>query len=66
MAGSRTGVKAQTLSLEPTTLYTHLYGHCLSLAMYATMKFCKGSCDALETTFKISKLLKFFPKATCI
>lgn len=62
MAGSRTGVATQILSLEPRALYTHCYGHSLSLAMCDTMKLCKGARDALDITFEISKLLKYSPK----
>ena len=66
MAGSRTGVVTQILSLEPRALYTHCYGHFSSLAMCDTMKPCKDARDALDTTFEISKLLKFSPKRHAI
>ena len=33
MAGSRNGVKNQLLMLEPRALFTHCYGHALSLAV---------------------------------
>ena len=62
MAGCRTGVASQILSIEPRALYTHCYGHSLNLAMCDTIKQCRLTRDALDTTFEISKLLKFSPK----
>ena len=62
MAGCRTGVASQILSMEPRALYTHCYGHSLNLAMCDTMKKCKLTRDALDTAYEISKLIKFSPK----
>ena len=38
MAGCRTGVASQILSIESRALYTHCYGHSLNLAMCDTIK----------------------------
>ena len=42
MAGCRTGVASQILSIESRALYTHCYGHSLNLAMRDTIKKCSG------------------------
>ena len=62
MAGVRNGVATRVLHVEPRALYTHCYGHSLSLSMCDTMKHAKIARDALDTTFEISKLIKFSPK----
>ncbi len=62
MSGVRNGVATRVLSVEPKSLYTHCYGHSLSLSMCDTMKNSKIARDALDTTFEISKLIKFSPK----
>ena len=62
MAGVRNGVATRVLNVEPKALYTHCYGHSLSLAMCDTLKHSKIARDALDTTFEISKLIKFSPK----
>ena len=62
MAGVRNGVATRVLRVEPRALYTHCYGHSLSLSMCDTMKHSKIARDALDTTFEISKLIKFSPK----
>ena len=62
MAGCRTGVASQILSIESRALYTHCYGHSLNLAMCDTIKKCKIARDALDTAYEIRKLIKFSPK----
>ena len=62
MAGCRTGVASQILSIESRALYTHCYGHSLNLAMCDTIKKCKLTWDALDAAYEISKLIKFSPK----
>ena len=62
MTGSKTGVASQILSVEPRALYTHCYGHSLNLAVCDTIKNRKIARDALDTTFEVSKLIKFSPK----
>lgn len=42
--------------------YTHSYAHALNLAVGRTIKESKVCCDALDTAFEISKLIKFSPK----
>ena len=66
MAGHRTGVATQILTMEPRALYTHCYGHSLNLAMCDTIKNCKLTRDAMDVTHEISKLVKFSPKRNTI
>ena len=61
MAGSRSGVSTQLSSEEPHAVYTHCYGHALNLAVGYVMKKSRLMGDTLNTTSKISKLLKYFP-----
>lgn len=58
MAGSKNEVKAQILKQEPRALFTHCYGHALSLSVADTIKGiqCLGS----------SKLLQYSPKRSAI
>ncbi len=62
MSGVRNGVAIRVLNIEPKALYTLCYGHSLSLSMCDTMKHSKIARDALDTTFEISKLIKFSRK----
>jgi hypothetical protein len=62
MSGIRNGVASQILAEEQRAIYTHCYGHALNLAVGNTMKGSKVCCEALETAFEISKLIKFSPK----
>ena len=43
-------------------LFTHCYGHVLNLSVGNTLKQCKVMRSALDTVYKISKLLKKSPK----
>ena len=43
---------------EPRALFTHCYGHALSLAVADSIKRVKG----MDTTYKISKLFQYSPK----
>ena len=43
-------------------LFCHCYGHSLNLATSDAIKGCKVVSDALDTTFDISKLIKFSPR----
>ena len=62
MSGSRNGVATQIMAEEKSAVYTHCYGHALNLAVGDAIKQSKVCCDALETAFEISKLVKFSPK----
>ena len=62
MAGSKRGVAAQLQAEEPRALLTHRYGHALNLAIADAMKQSKVCCDALDTAFEVSKLIRFSPK----
>lgn len=61
MAGSRNGVKAQILE-EPRALFTHCYGHALSLSVGDTVKRIKVLQSSMDTTYEISKLLQYSSK----
>ena len=62
MKGEKSGVATQLLKDECRAMYTHCYGHSLNLAVADTVKQCKLVKDALDTTFEVSKLVKFSPK----
>ena len=61
MRGCVTGV-ATLLNDEPRAIYTHCYGHALNLACQDTVCGVKVVKDVLNTTFEISKLLKYSAK----
>ena len=62
MKGCRSGVATQIMRDEPRAIYTHCYGHALNLACQDTIRSIKVVRDALDTTFEISKLLKYSSK----
>ena len=62
MKGAKSGVATQLLKDEPRAVYMHCYGHALNLAVGDTVKKCKVMKDSLDTTFEVSKLVKFSPK----
>lgn len=62
MTGRRSGVAKQLEELEPQALFLHCHGHALNLAAGNAIKKCKLMRDALDTTFEVSKLVKFSPK----
>ena len=62
MSGVRNGVAAQIISEEKRAIYTHCYGHSLSLAVSDCIKKCRVCSDALDVAFEITKLIKFSPK----
>ena len=62
MAGAHKSVATQISSEEPRALFTHCYGHALNLAVCDAVKKCKVIQDAMDSTFEISKLIKFSPK----
>ena len=62
MKGRISGVSTQLLQEEPRAIYTHCYGHSLNLACQDTIRSVKVLRDALDTTFELSKLLKYSSK----
>ena len=62
MAGERGIVAKQIMEKGKRALFCHCYyGHSLNLAASDAVKKCKVMTDALDTTFEISKLIKFSP-----
>ena len=62
MAGVKSGVAARLSREKPRAVYTHCYGHALSLACSDAIKQCKVMKDSLETTHEITKLIKLSPR----
>ncbi len=62
MSGKNAGVVAKVLKEEPKALYTHCYGHSLSLACGDAIKHSKIMKDSLDTTREITKLIKKSPR----
>ena len=62
MKGGNTSVAKQLLDEEPRALYTHCYWQALNLAVEDAVKHCKVMKDALDTTYEVSKLVKYSPK----
>ena len=48
--------------MSPNKFKMHCYGHSLDLAASDTMQKCKVMNSALETTFEITKLVKYSPQ----
>ena len=62
MAGSKSGVMTQILREEPCALYTHCYGHSLSLSVGDTVKGVKFLQSIMDVTHELSKLIQYSPK----
>ena len=62
MVGCKSGVATQIQKKEPHAILTHCYGHSLLLAVGDMVRKVRNLRDALDTTSKISKLLKYSPK----
>ena len=62
MSGLRNGVAKQIMDKEARALYTHCYGHTLSLASMDAVKGCQLMKRALEGTHEITKLIKCSPR----
>ena len=62
MKGSRGGVPTKISELEPRAVYTHCYGHSLNLAVSDILKESKIMKDALDTTYEITKMIKYSPR----
>ena len=52
------GVVARMHAAEPKAVLIHCYSHALNLVCSDTIKRCKLMGDALDTTYKITKLIK--------
>jgi len=61
MSGAKSGVAKQLTDEEPRALYTHCYEHALNLVCGDAIKQCKLLRDTLDTTYEITKLIKFSP-----
>jgi hypothetical protein len=63
MKGCRSGVASQLNQDEPRALFVHCYGHSLNIACQDTItKDIVPAKNALDTTFELSKLLKYSVK----
>lgn len=62
IAGCKSGVKAQILKQEPQALFTHCYGHSLSLSVVDTIITVKYLGSTMVMVHKLSKLLQYSPK----
>ena len=62
MKGHVSGVSVQILQEESRAVYTHCYDHSLNLACQDTLQDVQIVKDALDTTFELSKLLKYSSK----
>ena len=62
MRGIRNGVAKLIQDEEPRSTFTHCYGHSLNLAAKDTIQNCKILKSALDTTFEITKLVKYSPR----
>jgi len=62
MSGCRSGFVTKLSALEHRALYTHCYGHTLSLATQDALKGIKIMEETLETVYEITKLIKKSPK----
>ncbi|CAC5378354.1 unnamed protein product [Mytilus coruscus] len=62
ISGPKSGVQKRIKDEQPKALYNHCYGHRLNLACSDSIKRVKIVCDALDTTQKITKLVKKSPQ----
>ena len=62
MAGIKSSVAARLSREKPRAVYTHCYGHALSLACSDAIKQCKVMKVNLKTTHEITKLIKLSPR----
>ena len=66
MSGVKTGVKTQIHVKEPRALYTHCYGHALSLSVADTVRMMKSLGNVMDTVHELSKLLQYSPKRSTL
>ena len=62
MRGAKNGVSTQILAKEPHATFVHCYGHALNLATADVVRNVKCLKNTLDTTLKVSKLLKYSPR----
>lgn len=62
MSGAKSGVAKRIQEDEPRAVYTHCYGHSVNLASCDAVKQSKLIKSALETTYEITKLIKYSPR----
>ena len=62
----RNGVAKLIQDEEPRGVFTHCYGHSLSLAAKDTIQGCKTLKNSLEITHEITKLVKYSPRRESI
>ena len=62
MSGIRSGLAKLIRDKEPKAVYTHCYGHSLSLASMDAIKGSSIMKQALDCTQEIIKLIKFSPR----
>ena len=61
MAGAEGGVATKIQQLEPRAVFTHCYGHVLSLSVSDTVKQSVIIRDCLDACYELVKLIKFLP-----
>ena len=62
MRGSRNGVAKIIQDCEPRAIFSHCYGHALNLATGDAIRNCQLMKATLETTYEITKLVKYSPR----
>jgi len=62
ISGHKSGVAAILRKEESRAVYTHCYGHALSLACSDAVKNCRIMKDALDTSYELIKLVKKSPR----
>ena len=66
MSGHQSGVAAVLQSEEPRAVFTHCYGHALSLTCSDAVKNCKIMKEMLDTSYELIKLVKKSPRHDAI
>ena len=66
MKGPKNRVVVKIKKEEQRALYSHCYARSLNLAVGDTMKSSKVLQDTIDTTFELTKLIKFTPKRDAV
>ena len=66
MKGPKNGVVVQIKKEQQRKLYSHCYAHSLNLAVGDTMKSSNVLQDTIDTTFELTKLIKFSPERDAV
>ena len=61
-AQSLVSKKPSSQTYESRAVFTHFYGHCINLAASDSMQISRIVKDALETTYEITRHIKYSPK----